>query len=721
MTGPLITDYHRIFRQIHRTQDYVAVFSELARTPRSKDKQATDIAMSAIKEAIRRHHVGRAVSAARTLLLLVGPNKALDRLKRDGALRVSSFEFNALVIKRIVDDWVQHAELYRLDAVAVDYLKSTSVLLSLAPSLRRLYLSIMARLGADRYVAIKSLFAEVDAAFTYPDNVDVGLGESRPVVREEMAEAFSYLLGLFHRGFKMQACQFGLTSMDAGYDARYRDLLGDAIRICRYREAEVLVERGAYRAAHGEEGIRVFSVDPFLERAIRVGYIQTETQAQVNGIRLDRGRDAGEVASLEAMADRFYELHGDHVAKLKLWPLPRYTIELPMVPDFAKLIRDERAFLEDLILCDFIAWEEYIETEEVPSALVSGSITVLDLLKAQRLFFFLHRGLVKAIESHSNFSEKAGLYMASCLAVFQQERLIKLLEVVVGAVKAPEILHLLTADPSASNLDIQYRPIIAAGGYCMLSLAVLSKSNLPRNLLCSEKRRLVPVTAGGGDRMQSSLVSALKQAGFLVVEEIELTVGRNRLEVDVIAWRDGHLFVFECKNNYHPCNAYELRATYDAMTGAANQLALRQAWLSVPANQREFFERMAWPATSPARIHTCIALGNRMFSGYNCEGHPVRHVHEMLNVLLRGYVEFEDGRQARFWEQETFGINDLIAFIEGSTTLADMTEALFPISLTTPIVDTALIQPTYALDLQKWRDGVLARYPLLDNEDHPSP
>jgi hypothetical protein len=282
-----------------------------------------------------------------------------------------------------------------------------------------------------------------------------------------------------------------------------------------------------------------------------------------------------------------------------------------------------------------------------------------------------------------------------------------MLAIAVGAQKAPEMMALLIADPSSPNLDIQYAPVIVAGDYAMVSLAVLSRSNLVRNLLCRLRRRLGPV--GKGDRMQLALANALRGAGFAVEEEINLTGGANKLEIDLLAYRDGILVAFECKNAYAPCNVYEMRNTYDAVRHAADQLTLREIWLSNPAHQQELFEKLGWSLPLQLSVHTCIALGNRVLNGYDCEGHPVRQVHEMLNVLLHGTIEFEDGL-VRVWQQQDFSPTDLVEYLQGTTIHTDMVAALTPFDNVTILGKMKLIQPSYLIDLLQLKETVLARY-----------
>ena len=708
-----MSTYQELFRLLHKSSTPVALCAQLLRAPRRKDDDAIAAALAMLSDAIGRNRRGRALSAARALLVIAGPVKAIERIKRDGILRASSFGFYAPAIEHVVSDWVDNAGLYGLSEAAVTYLSSVANLYQLAPAIRTLYRGLVSRLRTERIAILKCLLAEVDASFGDANHVDVGYGEERPAAREELAEAFSYLLGQFHAHVGLTEVQFVLTDPDAGYDPRFRTMLGDAMKICRYREAEVLLEAFAYQAQAAVDGVHVSSIDPALERSVRLGYLQREMQSNVELHHLQIARADGTAASLHVLADHYFEKMGERGCRLERHPLPRYVVELP-IEKLAAIFSQDELLLEDALSCGSLALEEYLSWEDVPHQVVDGAITVLDLYKVQRLFRFMHHGLKRAIDRHEPFSERAGLYRASCLPVLSRERALLLLGLAVGADKAQEVLTLLTADLTAQGLDIQDAPLIAAGSYFMVSPAVLASSNLPRNILSRLHQRLVPAMPGRPDPMQSQLAQALRDAGFLVAVECDLKSSKdNKLETDLLAYRDGHMFVFECKNIYHPCNVYEQRNTYNAMIKAAGQLTLRKRWLADPAHQRELFAKLDWAVPCPAEVHTCVALGNRVFNGYICEGHPVRQAHELLNVLLRGYIELEDARRVRFWRAETIEAVDLVDYVQGRTTHADIAAAMEPFDVATPIGDKWLTILSCALDLMQFKRIVIDRYPSV--------
>lgn len=714
--------YQALFRALHTDSAPLARLADLLSTPRPQDNTLAGAALAALTRALLRHQIGRVLTAARVLLLAVGPDKALERMRRAGLLRSSTFGYHAPALEHLIADWRDQAALYGVAPRDSGYLASAQALASMAPSLRAVQRRITTQLREERLVVVKTLLAELDAAFADHESIDSGLsGEAgEPMAtREELAEAFSYLLGQSHAQFGVGADQFALLDIHPDQRAACNRLLTDALAICRFREAEALLEGFPYRAEHVSGRVHVQADDPALERALRIGYLQHEMQANAERVRLQHVMEQRIVGSLDQVADRYAGQLGARACRLVERPLPRYVVEMPLSGPLADMLRGDGLFAEEVSILSALAWEEFVEPESVGQRIVSGTISVFDLIKVQRLFRFMHRVLRQALRRELFSYLRDTLYRASCLPVLTRAQLDTLLAMAVGPAKVGEVRRLLQTDLAAPSLDIQYAPLISAGDLVMLSPAVLAISNLPRNVLCRLHARLAPPAPGQPDVMQTALANALRGAGFLVAENVEMGTRKQPLEVDILAYRDGRLFLFECKYTYHPCNVYELRNTYDAMLGAAGQLTLRRDWLGDPSHQRALLTRLGWPEGDfPAPVHTCIALGNRVFTGYTCDGHPVRQVYEMLNVLQRGYLEVAIDERRSLWQGASFHVNDLMAYLAGSTTLADMTTALLPVEVVTPIGDLALVRPSFALDALAMRETMLGRYPVLALEDH---
>ena len=227
-------------------------------------------------------------------------------------------------------------------------------------------------------------------------------------------------------------------------------------------------------------------------------------------------------------------------------------------------------------------------------------------------------------------------------------------------------------------IDLQYRPFVhspnSKGDYIAIPPAIVGKSNLVRSIMHAS--RIKGAIAAADDPMQVAVAEALRAAGFLVRESFVFNINGKR-ETDIFCYRDGVLFVIECKNAYHPCSPHELRNSYDLVLKAKEQLSIRAQWLEEPGNQTRLFKALGWKAAAPARVRTCAVTANRAFSGYRCGAHPVRQAHELINVLVRGYVGRAPGEAPlRFWRAEAFEVADLLDYLDGKSVLQSKPPAI---------------------------------------------
>ncbi len=69
---------------------------------------------------------------------------------------------------------------------------------------------------------------------------------------------------------------------------------------------------------------------------------------------------------------------------------------------------------------------------------------------------------------------------------------------------------------------------------------------------------------------------------------------------------------------------YEMRTSFDHIVHAADQLDKRKTWMLDSKNRGSLLEKLSLKDDTIKHIHTCIAIGNRVFNGYTCGDHPVR-------------------------------------------------------------------------------------------------
>lgn len=664
---------------------------------------------------LERRRTGLAIHSLRALILLVGPDEAIAQLKRSGILRASKYAFNVTAVEGLLNELVQYSDIYKFNENDLVFLNSVMSLYYLSRPIEKLYKSIVNRLVDKKKYVIKSLLAEVDSRFVYGSTSRTkGLGLSEGWSAEDVTEAYSYLLNIFDSVVGLKSQHFQYSDPEAGYSEVYPKLLNDSATICQYKESEILIESFPYEARIESKEVVVEATHGPVERHMRIGYIQSEMQLNIRREMLrNASNDKSGPASILSLAERLFAEVGHKLVHLVDTPIRRYVLSFPVFEDVAEIFKDDKVFAEDLMTLEMLGNEDYVDVNDIIYRPVIDDITVIDILKIQRLVLFLHVGLMQAIHKHPVIAEQAGLQMTSCVPVFRRQQLLQNFEQAVGKEKADKMLTLMSCDFTKEFIDLQYTPLITRGDMCMFSMAVFASSNLVRNLLVHYKKRLTLQGPTDVDPMQESLKNALLGAKFLVKDEFDPGTIADPREIDLIAYKDGHLFLIECKNSFHPCNVYERRTTYDYIKYASQQLNLRKSWLADPAKQTAAFRTLGWDVPVTTNIHTCIALGNRVYNGLILDGHPVRSVHELLNVLLRGIVSLRN-EKFRLWKHDQFEVSDFIKQLGPNSTVADFSDSMYGVHRKMRIGSSALNYNSLALDFQKLDENVRLRYQLLN-------
>jgi hypothetical protein len=288
--------------------------------------------------------------------------------------------------------------------------------------------------------------------------------------------------------------------------------------------------------------------------------------------------------------------------------------------------------------------------------------------------------------------------MRSVLPLMRAKDIVMILGLVLPPAKAQSLVDILTLKTDQKFIDLQYRPLVEAADHLVVAPAMVARSNLVRNVVTANNLR--HVLLGGKDLMQEAVVTTLEEAGFKVRANFEFNIDGKR-ETDIIAWRDGHLFVFECKNSFLPVSAHELRTSYEHLKTAREQLDIRLQWLKVIANQEKLLKWLGWDVLSTVDVHTGIITANRVFNGYTMGAHPVRQAHEVINVVARGYVRFWPEGQVRFWRDDNFQAFDLVDYLQGGNIIQQQFDLLRPFERRIHLQNMTLTLQNYYLDMQE--------------------
>lgn len=688
----------------------VALLRDQVRPPTSKSL-ASDIKahVPLLARYLNDNRPGEAIATALAMIFL-DADHAIACMRRDGVLRASRYGFRGSLIGRVAKAALNVRDLLTASPDRIVYLESVEALSRLAGNAQVLQKEIETTIRSRRAVVLKTVFVMVNSLFYHGwlNDYEASSLSGHRYSSEEYAEAASLVLRTYASMFPVDGASFTYVDTDAVTKNAlvYERLLVAAIRLTKFREAEFFIDGLPYRADSAGETVTVSSIDPDLERSIRLGYIQSQNQGM---IRFTHLHEADPSISMRSVIDRGFE-RGSFGKMLELieQPIRRLVLRLPIVPEiFGEFFARDDLFLDELQMLLALDVDNFGTFEELIFP-ITDNVTSMDVFKVQRYFNFLSCAYQRRLSDLKDESERGELTLTSTLLVIRHDDLIEQMRLIFGDVdKAVEIVSLLTMDPGEPHLDLQYRPFVDAGGYYVIAPHFVAASNLVRNTIVANRLRSAAI--GPKDRVVHAVTEALRSAGFLVHSDFEVKVAGRELELDVVAWRDRSLFLFECKNAYHPVSVHEMRNSWDHIRSARKQLDKRREILADAINRAVLFQKLGWDVDASCEVHTGIVIGNRVFHGANLNGHPIRQAHELINVLTSGRI-VADEDSLSFWQGPDFQTADLIAYLGPASIATDQLAALDPREWRYSMGYRDLAFSSYVLDMIKWDRELRARH-----------
>lgn len=676
----------------------------LASGPVQASKDEAKAALEALKFYLERndHQWSVAVMLA---LLLWDADSAVARLRRDGVLRASRYKFQTGALVKATDAALAMLSTVTLRADRQEFLRSVRLLFNLAPAARRLRKSLVVRLKARRRVVQKSLLVIINEAFAQGwrggnRHLDSSLFEYWST--EEITQGLSLILHLMRD-------EIGTVPTDwqdvdellvSKHDSVYADLLMDAARLNELFEVEALLDGMPYKVEQDGKELKVLSIDGDLERSIRLGYIQTSLQEEIRaaGVARQFHERNQSIPTMEAFIKAAFEHNGlGERVELRTEPIERLVFLFPQDPKFFAPIAGDQFFAEEVAVLLGLGIDNFRQGAPL-SLQVTQTLTAGDVMKVQRMFAFFSAVFQQKLKEIQPEKRQERLRMRSVLPLMRVKDIVMTISHVVPLAKAQDVVDILTLKADQKFIDIQYRPFIEAADHLVIAPAMVARSNLVRNVVTANNLR--SVLLDGKDPMQEAVVAALEEADFKVRANFEFNIEGKR-ETDIIAWREGHLFIFECKNSFLPVSAHELRTSYEHLKTARQQLDTRLRWMKVTANQQKLIKWLGWDVPATADVHTGIITANRVFNGYTMGTHAVRQAHELINVVSRGYVRFWPEGQVRFWRQKNFQALDLVEYLQGGNIIQQQFNLLRPFERRVHIEDMTLTLQNYYLDTQE--------------------
>jgi hypothetical protein len=215
---------------------------------------------------------------------------------------------------------------------------------------------------------------------------------------------------------------------------------------------------------------------------------------------------------------------------------------------------------------------------------------------------------------------------------------------------------------------------------------------------------------------------SIKPISSLFAKDISYKFKGQEGEIDIIAVIDNYLFVFECKNSLHPTSPFELRTSYDYIRKGAKQLSnFRNNW-----KEQSFKDYLSsrFKCSLPSELHTCIVTGNRMFSGWREQGHSIRLIYELRNIVQSGKIsaklldvsdktlEGQTSRVWKVWKGDTFNVEDIIEYIEKDSLHQCYFDSM-SIKDENRIGYNTITRKTYEFDVEKFFQQIDKKFALV--------
>lgn len=394
--------------------------------------------------------------------------------------------------------------------------------------------------------------------------------------------------------------------------------------------------------------------------------------------------------------------------ELKCEPIKRIVLNLINIDD-SKILGENSVFLEEFALLNQAILENY--NDKIDEVEVIDSVSVLDILKFQRLFFkisYFYRRSLKEYKEAQN-SDYNTVSLRSVLPSLKLGDFINDTSLLSGLnqEKCLKIINNISLDMASKSdfVDLQYSPIVKLNEYLLVLPTIVSASNLIRSIALKNNKHLSVVN--DRDFMIDNLKKSFKNKNFSVC--VDFLFGKNQIEIDLVAYKDNHLFLFECKNPYHPVNDFELRNTYEHIKKALSQI---EKFKSIVKNKnlfRDFIKNIGFQIDmNSVQVHYGIINANRSLSGFQNDGVRVFHANELINFLECGKfichnVEYNS------WGSESFNVLDLVDYLNGNI-LDDLRNSFNPYPYSFNYREKELEFETFHWDYEKFKQDVSHKY-----------
>lgn len=679
----------------------VFIINQILANHSTKEKaKILKIGVSNLIESIKKRDYKKSFGYAH-FIFLCNFDGVLDEIKKQGAFRASKYGYKVNLLREVVIDI---HEKFNFNDNDKNYIKNIVSLSLLASDILSLKNKIQTFIKS-RPDFLKNALAIAEMKFHDMNNYDhpdeVNIKDALYFrSRETFISSVSFTLQLFKETQPNIDTEDTIYVENSCMDEAYLKIFYDAYLIQIFNESEINVDFFEYNVDFDNVN-KIALYNHNFEYALRQGYAKSDLRWIAINTRLLQN---SELDQLVKFSDAMEVLCRDGFAEENLYEIKKKPIErivlktlLNIFDEREDLFRTNHLFFEEIAMLWTLSLENY--NVEYMGVKIYKNFTAMDIIKIQRFFgyvSYVYNYAYNRLVNDNNINADI-IRKRSILPVMKTLELAKIFNHITNhsIEDCQSIISKISIDFSDSSefLDIQYSPVIKAGNASIILPTVFSHSNLIRSFALNEKINLS--TFENKDYMVESIKATLEKSGFIV--KCDFKYGKD--EIDILALLDGALFIFECKNPYHPVNSFELRNTFSHIKKGFSQINKFKKILSDKDSLKQLLLNSGMNQFEVNKIHYGIINANRVLYGLTQDNIKVYHANELMNFLETGTIYCMDKKYSA-WKGNEFTLNDFIQYLDGSVITSDFENVKLDLFYEYPLRSHSLILVTNAFEVQ---------------------
>jgi len=583
----------------------------------------------------------------------------LINFRKLGVFRISKYHFKSKVVKKLLKSFLEIENLHESDK---KYLKNINKLYILNSDIINEYNIIINNIKDSKFL-FKKILAEADQEFykkTFGllDNPEMYFLQSEEISIEDLLECISYFIFCLK---KSQNPEFiSETLINESYSATSALIVIESIKkILIYKDFEIKIDFFDFNVSLKNNQLTIKNTN--IDRAISWGYAKSKIAMNNNAIKnLKEGKTL--IDFLSDLKDKdikkFYEVKGYSFFE-------RITLKIICIPEFLELFNTRSLYSNESQMLEVLLFDNYYPDSVLDFEVVEG-LSIFDIILIHRVFIFTSFIYRKAAEiEYKELESRNKILLRSILPVFNIKTFTSFITNIypdLSSEKVSKFLRIFSSDFEKINdsFDLQYTPFISLKNSIIISPTIFCMSNFIRYSLWSTDKSL-SIPKQGHDCMINTLEKVFKSKDFIVEKDFKF--GKNEIDLIVIDKNTNNIFIFECKNPYHPVNSYELRNTYRHLLKAQSQIKKFKKNLSDLSTFKNLCSKLKINFNR-YNLHYGVINSNRLFSGHKMDEAYIICAYDLINFLTDGKIIFKM-KKFHVWSNNTFEVQDLIDLVNG--------------------------------------------------------